>query len=60
MDPKKPKIQSSWIQTKPTPLHSDLHAYSDNIFFFKNGLCMRKILRFEVIPKHAKIQSQSQ
>jgi hypothetical protein len=61
MDPKRPKIQSSRIQTKPVPSCSARRVDSDSIFFFENGLCMRKISRSEVFPKHAKkSQSQSQ
>jgi hypothetical protein len=53
MDPKRPKIQSYWIQMKPTPLRSAYRADFDNIFFFENGLHMAKISRSEFFPKHA-------
>jgi hypothetical protein len=59
MDPKRPKIRSSRIWMKPTPLGSARRADSGGIFGFENGLCLRKISRPEVQVKQAKSQGQS-
>jgi hypothetical protein len=56
MDPKRPKIQSSWIQMKPVPSCSARCDDFGSIFFFENGLHMRKISRSEVFLEKEKSQ----
>jgi hypothetical protein len=54
MDPKRPKIKSSQIKTKSTPLSSARCADFYSILFFKNGLYMAKLSRSQVFPKQEK------
>jgi hypothetical protein len=54
MDPKRTKIQISWIQTNPTPSRRARHVNLKNIFFFRNGRRMEKLSRYEIYPKQEK------
>jgi hypothetical protein len=54
MDPKRTKIQISWIQTNPTPSRRARHVNFENILFFRNGLRMAKLSRYEIFPKQEK------
>jgi hypothetical protein len=55
---KRPKIQISQIQTKPTPSCSACCVDSQNILCFKNGLHMVKLPQSEYFPKQAKKKSK--
>jgi hypothetical protein len=59
MDPKRPKIQSSWIQMKTTPSRSARRADSDSIFFSKMDSVWRSYRDLKFFPNSKKSKSKS-